>query len=629
MALKPKGKSPIHCETSTKKDDFPMKGMCSKDIEANLGEEKFHHGLSLSPEVFSIKPNFLSILETAWGKVVVSFSILIGIPLLIYGSYAPSTGIMNNLIAVWSAWDGLLSIGSFLVLGHAILGAIYFSSVSSGVSEHSDLRFKDCLFSVLKSPTTKKITAKSKDYVFSTRRRLFNTIAVLIVIWFLFLIGIVGPNTLCYPTWLWHPFLWGRYHVYDMNEVRTAASNICTNKDSLCLSDKEWEVLSAGALSKSNIQDVRAVQNGRMFASRNSIVINVLARNINEHIAALRTNIESIAPLFKDVALVVFENDSSDGTRKAFQEWAAESDIDYKVDLMECEGVVDCKFKRKYRDDVELEDFDYSSAIGEMHTYRNMAINYIQKDAKYKDYSHLLVLDIDLQISFSPLGILHTLGVHPDHVVASSGHQPWPTAFGTFITPYDLNAFRDYNTERTMGLETWHKKFCGISESRERWRSECEALSPAHLIAIIWNERKLINGDFYRVNSAFNGAVLYPIDLLRTSGAQYDKGETGQRCEHVGFHEKMNDYKEMYVNRKWDMHVKPDLPAGPSFARAKKTKDRLMSKPKLVILVLFTHIASVGLFVWAALTISVYFTQPMVTILQNKYMLSTSLRKQQ
>eukprot|EP00547_Thalassionema_nitzschioides_P002266 CAMPEP_0194217906 /NCGR_PEP_ID=MMETSP0156-20130528/22490_1 /TAXON_ID=33649 /ORGANISM="Thalassionema nitzschioides, Strain L26-B" /LENGTH=597 /DNA_ID=CAMNT_0038947069 /DNA_START=22 /DNA_END=1812 /DNA_ORIENTATION=+ len=587
----------IH-ESPANIDKYPMKRAVLKDIEANLQEEKFHHGLSLSPEVFSIKPNFLSILETPCGKVVVSFSLLTCIPLMAYGSFAPTTGVLNSIIAIWSAWDGLLSIGSLLVLAHTIVGAMYFSGVSSGIPENSDIRLRDCCYSIIKSPTAKSITSKSKTYVFSTRKRLFNTIGLVILLWFIFLTGILGPQSLCSPSWLWHPFLWGRYHVYDMNAVKNAASHICTNKNDLCLNNKEWEMLSAGALSSNNIRHVRAVRNGQMFASRNSIVINVLARNINEHVEALRINIESIAPLFKNVALVVFENDSSDGTREAFKKWSAELDINYTVDLMDCEGVVDCKFKRKYRDDIELEDFDFSSAIGEMHTYRNMAINYIQKDSKYTDFSHLLVLDVDLEVSFSPLGILHTLGVHPDHAVASSGRQPMPTSVGTLIPPYDMNAFREYNTERTIGLELWHKAFCSISAPTERWRSECDALSPVHLIAIVWNERKLISGDFNRVISAFNGAVLYPIDLLRTSGAQYNKGDSGQRCEHVGLNEKMSEHKEMYVNRKWDIHVKPDLPAGPSFARAKKTKDRLMSKPKLMLLILISHLATVGLFVW-------------------------------
>ena len=36
--------------------------------------------------------------------------------------------------------------------------------------------------------------------------------------------------------------------------------------------------------------------------------------------------------------------------------------------------------------------------------------------------------------------------------------------------------------------------------------------------------------------SAYNGAALYPIREIQRTGARYDAGVDGQRCEHVGFH---------------------------------------------------------------------------------------------
>ena len=36
--------------------------------------------------------------------------------------------------------------------------------------------------------------------------------------------------------------------------------------------------------------------------------------------------------------------------------------------------------------------------------------------------------------------------------------------------------------------------------------------------------------------SAYNGAALYPIKEIVRTGARYDAGGDGQRCEHVGFH---------------------------------------------------------------------------------------------
>lgn len=406
--------------------------------------------------------------------------------------------------------------------------------------------------------------------------------------------------------------------MYDVDDVPEAMDHLCyySHKHDLCLDDDAWELLSAGALSRNTPEDLRGVRAGQAFAEHNSIVINVLARDIKEHIPALRINVESLVPLFKSVALVVFENDSSDGTRQEFKQWAAEAEEDheYHVDLMECEGVLDCKFNLNHRDNPE-EDYDYSSAIGEMHTYRNTAVQYILTDPKYQGFSHLLVLDVDLSVPFSPLGILHTLGLKPDHAVASSGRQPWPTAFGSLVTPYDLNGFREVNTAKTMGLEAWHRRFCGIAPPNERWRSECDALSPTHLIAILWNDRKLIDGEFYTVKSAFNGAVLYPIKLLKESEAMYDKGEGGQRCEHVGLHMGLNKYKTMLVNRKWDMHLMPDFPGGAAWGRARKTTNRITFTPKLMLTVFLTHVFTVGCFVWATFTLGVYGIQPAVSCL--------------
>ena len=46
------------------------------------------------------------------------------------------------------------------------------------------------------------------------------------------------------------------------------------------------------------------------------------------------------------VTVVVFENDSEDGSRAAFRAWAKRAT--YRVDLMECEEAAECKLKVSY-----------------------------------------------------------------------------------------------------------------------------------------------------------------------------------------------------------------------------------------------------------------------------------------
>jgi len=581
------------------------------------------HGFSLSPEMYAAQQRFYRRFDTPRAKVVLSLSTLIFFPLFIYEHILPATGLINNIIAVFTAWDGLLSISCICVGVHCLIAAYFYVRRAESIPETKIGNlpsFRDTVLACCKSnpmgdpvPLTFKGWLDGvKTYATSSKQRLFYCTAIVVLAYFLALLGLVGPNSLVYPSWLWHPMLWGRYHVYSIKDVAPAVMNICSDHSNLCLSENEWKVLSAGALSSRHYNDIMGVRQGQTFAKQNSIVVNVLARDVKHNIPALRVNVESLVPLFREVALVVFENDSSDGTREIFKDWAAESELEYIVDLMECEGVEDCKLGSKNRDYQENPQHDYAftSAIGNMHTYRNTAINYIQNDPKYQHYSHLLVLDVDLSVPFSPLGILHTLGRRPNTAVASSGRQPWPTSFGSLTTPYDLSAFREYNTNSTMGLANWHRRFCAIMEPGERWRNECNALSPAHLVAILWNDRKLINGDFYRVDSAFNGAVLYPIDLLRQTGAQYDHGEDGQRCEHVGLHYKLGETKPMLVNKKWEMHLMPNYPGGVAWGRAKKITDRIMLKPKLMLTILFSHLITIGVFIMACFTFCVHGIMP-------------------
>mgnify|MGYP007080219342 CR=1 FL=1 len=649
--------SPPSCDGSWRSDSF------RSESYSKLDKSRQYSGSSISPQMFTARRWFRNnVLDPPQVKVAISCVALLGIPLIAYGSFFPAYGVPNYIIAIWSAWDGLLSISSFLVLGLTIPAAFWYVELeryvtpptfaslpgkmtdgsmsppksrrrsslsdsqrsapgSTSKPNESDLTLfpveaccshpKEGFDFEEDSFTFRGIATKAQQYAFSSKRRLFHSVAFVHLSFLLFTLGVVGPNSLVYPSWLWHPFLWGSYHVYDINAIGPAMENICIDPaESFCLSEKEWNVLSTGKLSSRNSEDVRAVSAGLTFARENSIVINVLARDIVTSIPALRINVESLVPIFKRVAVVVFENDSEDGTREEFKTWASEVEgLEYTVDLMECEGVEDCKLGRRYRDRPDV-DYDYSSEVGEMDVYRNLAFDYIRGDPKYTSFSHVMVLDVDLGVPISPLGILHTLGLRPDFVVASSGRQPWPTAFGSLITPYDLNGFREHNEANTMGLEIWHQRFCSIQPLGERWWSECDALAPTHLVAILWNDRKLSPDDFYRVDSAFNGAVLYPLDLLRKSNATYNKGTSQQRCEHVGLHAQLNELKPMYVDKKWDMHLMPNSPGGAAWGRAKKASNRIFTHPKLLFTILFTHAITVGVYVWATFTIGVFVIVP-------------------
>jgi len=313
--------------------------------------------------------------------------------------------------------------------------------------------------------------------------------------------------------------------------------------------------------------------------------------------------VEGLVPFFNRVSLVVFENDSTDGTRESFQEWknlVSQEGKNYDVDLVECEEAQDCKFNTSHRyDSTEAKDYFKSSAIGGMATYRQRIMDFISTSPKYEHHSHVMVLDMDLGVSISPLGIMHTLGKLPNNPVASTGRQPWAGSWGSIIPPYDFSAFRPYSYARYQRLVKLHESFCALKPSGDRWRNQCDAASSMHFIMILLHDSQ--TDEPYRVTSAFNGAVLYPLSLVRSSHATYDVGPDGQRCEHIGFHESLQS--PFYVNPKWNFNVNPMKPGGPTGNRAIKNLLRIIFTPQISLPIFFQNVLCLYFFQYAVLSL--------------------------
>ncbi|KAL7532710.1 hypothetical protein ACHAWF_004218 [Thalassiosira exigua] len=390
------------------------------------------------------------------------------------------------------------------------------------------------------------------------------------------------------PHIIWNPFLWGWYRVYLPENITPALKGACLKFEDhvhgrrpLCLGEQQWNELSSGQLSSYNPKDVLAVQRGLDYLQNHSggILINALARNVADAIPALRQNMDGLAPFFKDPAsqlsLVIFENDSDDGTRDMFKAWAKdESQREkprYKVDLMGCGPKnLDCKLGVIDRyDNMNLFSNPKASGVGKLGHFRNVLLDYVLSQDRYKDYTHMIVLDVDLGTSISPLGLLHTLGLDDglarDHVIATSSSQTWPGTLGTVIPPYDKSAFRANKVESNRRVRGLHSAFCQLMPEGDRWRNMCDAASPMQQFLVqSANDPANHHGKPYEVTSAFNGLTSYPLALIRERGerARYDSGDDGQRCEHVGLNLSLG--KTVYVNPKWSMNLKPDNPGGPT-----------------------------------------------------------------
>lgn len=535
----------------------------------------------------------------AAARILPSLFILLALPLCMWDSYPEEWSAWNlyplirHVEMVWasllhtSAWPIVL--GTFMIaaiMPRGGLGASSSSKYLPPISKGGSVAIMDKVSSAL-SALLSNITQSNWK------------ISLVLSIIFCSLVIVNMTLQMGYPHAIWNPFMWGWYTVYLPANISSALQGACLNfeKDSasrrpLCLSEQQWKELSSGQLSSYNPDDVLTVQRGLNYLQNSSggLIINALARNVAENIPALRQNMEGLLPFFADgnsmkkpLSLVIFENDSNDGTRQAFQTWSEEESnredgSRYTVDLMSCGpknpncelGIMD-----RY-DNMNLFTNPTASGVGKLGEFRQILLEYILDKKEYNDYSHMIILDADLGTSLSPLGLLHTLGLEnniaQDHVVASSSSQVWPGTMGTIIPPYDLSAFRPKESKFNQKVREMHQSFCELMPAGDRWRNMCEACSPMQLFMIqSANDVSTHHEQPYEVVSAFNGLTLYPMNLIRQRGSQarYDAGDDGQRCEHVGFH--LSLQKPMFVNPKWSMNLKPNKPGGPTGLRAIKT----------------------------------------------------------
>ena len=591
-------------------------------------------------------------------KVTASTMIIVLIPIAIYGNI-PVTTFPAFLNFIKLCWDSLLHVNAYHVFAATLPFAFYFAHVAGAapassltrshfssvfdISNDSPPRRKHSDYDPTTDPTYSPVRKVSDydlsadpDLLFATNDSMVATIAsflspervcsvvctprvVPIFIILIFCVGIVVTSQLhiIAPSIAWMPFAWGTYKLYLPRDLLPALEGLClkedqqtTNQQPLCLSEASWETLSVGALSSKNADDVNTVKMGLEFAQKSGgVIVNVMARDTVDAIEPLRQNVEALARFFPKLSVVVFENDSVDGSRETFVDWSKNAQ-GYVVDIMQCEEALDCKFGETHRYEEGFESTDYfkKSAVGSMVRFRQRMADYILASPAYKDYTHSIVVDMDLGISLSPLGILHSLGKAPENAIASSGRTLWPGSMGSLAPPYDFSAFRPHVTDKNRRVVDIHRNwFCGLMPPGDKWRNQCDAVSSMHMMEVLAGDRS--GDDLYRVDSAFNGAVLYPLKDLRESGTKYDWGDDGQRCEHIGYN--LGLKKTMYVNPKWDMHLNPAHPGGPSGSRAMKQVYRITVLPQLGIVMFIQNVGSMLLFVYSAMTLSMHLIYPL------------------
>ena len=255
-----------------------------------------------------------------------------------------------------------------------------------------------------------------------------------------------------------------------------------------------------------------------MIISKASLVVCSIVRNAER---GLRRNIPVIRELcnrFRDYRVVVFENDSKDGSVDVLKAWAAD---DPKV-VCFCRLLGVRTIPRA--EEVACNPFYSRFRIEKMAAFRNQYLDYVETQGWNPDY--LIVVDLDVE------------RLDVDAILTSFGDGPeWDavTANGYSLSPRLLRRYHDTYALVEEGKEDIPQTEASIKEAQYRWGS----LRPTDA--------------WVPVFSAFGGLAIYRYECLR--GLRYQCLDNGDprvevRCEHFSLYRQMRErgYSRVFIN---------------------------------------------------------------------------------
>lgn len=259
------------------------------------------------------------------------------------------------------------------------------------------------------------------------------------------------------------------------------------------------------------------VEAGRVAAKTKTVVVCGICRNLGDRLERTMRLFETIGSCFADYRVVVFENDSSDDTRRKLVEWSR-TDKHQRVDLIRCSCADDCYEECAATDCrmgvASLYHVKPEARMEKMASFRNKVRERIAQRYAYADY--VVVADMDLAGSLSIDGFLTTFAPHKpswDAVCANGLFKPPGLGSTAQWRMYDTLAFVSIDEEMpTKPRET--------------------AAEVAHFF--MSNTKRRRRGQpWIPVKSGFGGLTVYSTPAFIQ--AEYDGGI----CEHIGLHQNM------------------------------------------------------------------------------------------
>ncbi len=265
----------------------------------------------------------------------------------------------------------------------------------------------------------------------------------------------------------------------------------------------------------------RRVVEGLKVAQESRVIITGICRNINPVLEQTMARLEKTVSLFWDCRVVLYENDSTDGTSEKLQEYATTKD--WLVLLQENTG------HKPFDRTREVERAKYLGSL------RNNCMDHIEKFYRGWLYGgivdYIIVLDPDLDGGWSYDGILHSLSY--------DGHSTWDCMSANGIAFRNINVTKHgkevYDDYQRLFFDTWAYRDFGD-----------EKLQPSEVLNLYQFDR---GEEPVKVFSNFNGLAIYKDNFLKYRYDAHENEDGTVTNEHSFIHKKMReDGCKIYLN---------------------------------------------------------------------------------
>jgi len=239
-----------------------------------------------------------------------------------------------------------------------------------------------------------------------------------------------------------------------------------------------------------------------------NVIIAGTVRDIESYVKKDLENIDKCGKKFNDYAVIIYENDSKDKTRKLLEE----NKKDNYIYIFE-DGIKE-----------PMRTMRISNG-------RNKILDKVREINKNNEYQYLIMLDLDDR---------NSSGKFVDSIETCFENMDWDVLTGNQSDIYyDIWAFRKKGLLDWDCWKEYHKSVKnGMSDSEAKQR---------YVFGII---SKFEPDGFIEVDSAFSGIAIYKLSSIpencRYEGKYEDGGEL---CEHVPFHKCLKDNgAKIYLN---------------------------------------------------------------------------------